>query len=141
MKGRQGRWHKHLLDDVKETRGYWKLKEEALVRTLWITRFGRGCGTVIKTDYADDDDDVNYLQIFSSSAIFKTSVIYVRLCLSKPVLYDLNDFVFKLTSECTSHMPCILSVAYSSRTTAFILVVRIIVSCSTTSIGFECFRD
>jgi hypothetical protein len=30
------------LDDLKETRGYWKLKEEALDRTVWRTGFGRG---------------------------------------------------------------------------------------------------
>jgi hypothetical protein len=28
--GRRGRRGKQLLDDVNETRGYWKLKEEAL---------------------------------------------------------------------------------------------------------------
>jgi hypothetical protein len=38
----RGRRHKQLLDDRKEMRGYWKLKEEALDRTLWKTRFGRG---------------------------------------------------------------------------------------------------
>jgi hypothetical protein len=36
--GRQGRRRKQLLDDLKKTRGYWKLKEEALDRTLWRTR-------------------------------------------------------------------------------------------------------
>jgi len=30
----QGRRRKRLLDDSKETRGSWKLKEEALLRTL-----------------------------------------------------------------------------------------------------------
>jgi hypothetical protein len=39
---RRGRRRKQLLDDLKEKRGYWKLKEEALVRTMWRTRFGRG---------------------------------------------------------------------------------------------------
>jgi len=28
--GRQGRRHKQLLDDLRQTRRYWKLKEEAL---------------------------------------------------------------------------------------------------------------
>jgi hypothetical protein len=37
--GRRGRSHKQLLDDLKETRIYWKLKEEVLDRTLWRTRF------------------------------------------------------------------------------------------------------
>jgi hypothetical protein len=32
--GRRGRRRKQLLDDLKEKRGYWKLKEEALDRTL-----------------------------------------------------------------------------------------------------------
>jgi hypothetical protein len=27
---------------VKEMRGYWTLEEEALGRTVWRTRFGRG---------------------------------------------------------------------------------------------------
>jgi hypothetical protein len=49
MMGRQGRRHKQLLDDLKEKRKYWKLKEEALDRTLWRTRFGKGCGPVIDT--------------------------------------------------------------------------------------------
>ncbi|GFG30527.1 hypothetical protein Cfor_05823 [Coptotermes formosanus] len=32
--GRRGRRRKQLLDDLRETRGYWELKEEALDRTL-----------------------------------------------------------------------------------------------------------
>ena len=32
----------------KETRRYWKLKEEALARTVWQTRFGRGYGPVVR---------------------------------------------------------------------------------------------
>jgi hypothetical protein len=39
--GRQGRRRKQLLDDLQEKKGYWKLKEEALVRTLWRIRFDR----------------------------------------------------------------------------------------------------
>ena len=39
--GRQGRRRKQLLDYLKEQRGYRKLKEEALDRSLWRTR-GRG---------------------------------------------------------------------------------------------------
>jgi hypothetical protein len=42
MTGRRGRRRKQLLDDLKEKRSYWKLKEEALDRTLWRSRFGRG---------------------------------------------------------------------------------------------------
>jgi hypothetical protein len=38
---RRGRRRKQLLDDLKEARRYWKLKEEAQDRTLWRTQFGR----------------------------------------------------------------------------------------------------
>jgi hypothetical protein len=48
VRGRRGRRRKQLLSDLKEKRGYWKLKEEALHRTLWGTRFGRGCGPVVR---------------------------------------------------------------------------------------------
>jgi hypothetical protein len=46
--GRRGRRRKQLLDDLKEKRRYWKLKEEALDRTLWRIRFGRGYGPVVR---------------------------------------------------------------------------------------------
>jgi hypothetical protein len=36
---RRGRRREKLLADLKERRGHWKLKEEALGRTLWRTRF------------------------------------------------------------------------------------------------------
>ena len=39
---RQGRLRKQLLDNLKEIRGYWKLKNEIQDRTLWRTCFGRG---------------------------------------------------------------------------------------------------
>jgi hypothetical protein len=39
--GRRERRGKQLLESLKENRGYWKLKEEVLALTLWITRFGR----------------------------------------------------------------------------------------------------
>jgi len=33
--------------DLEENRGYWKLKKEAVDRTLWTTRFGRGYEGVV----------------------------------------------------------------------------------------------
>jgi hypothetical protein len=44
---RRGRRHKKLLDDLKDRRGYYQLKEEALDRTMWRDRFGRGFGPVV----------------------------------------------------------------------------------------------
>jgi len=46
--GRQGRRRRNLLDDLKERRGYCHLKEEALDRTMWRARFGRGFGPVVR---------------------------------------------------------------------------------------------
>jgi len=45
--GRRGRRHKQLLDDLKEERGYLKLTEEVLTRTMWRIRFRRGHGLVV----------------------------------------------------------------------------------------------
>jgi hypothetical protein len=47
---RRGRRCKQLLDDLKEARRYWKLKEEAQDRTLWRTQSGKDW-TCRKTDY------------------------------------------------------------------------------------------
>ena len=46
--GRRGIRCKQLLDGLKGKKGYWKLKDEALDRTLWRTGFGRGYGPVLK---------------------------------------------------------------------------------------------
>jgi hypothetical protein len=45
---RRGRRRKKLLDDLKDRRGYSHLKEEALGRTTWRNRFGRGVGPVVR---------------------------------------------------------------------------------------------
>jgi hypothetical protein len=45
---RRGRRRRKLLDDLKERRGYSRLKEEALDRTMWRARFGRGFGPVVR---------------------------------------------------------------------------------------------
>jgi hypothetical protein len=46
--GRRGRRPKQLLDDLKETRGYWKMNAEAQGCLLWITGFGRGYGPAVR---------------------------------------------------------------------------------------------
>ena len=48
LKGRRRRIRKQILDILKETRGFCKLSEAALDRTLLKTRFGRGCGPVVR---------------------------------------------------------------------------------------------
>ena len=58
--GRRGRRGKQLPDGLKENRGYWKLKVEVPDRNVWKTRFGRGCGPVVRqtkertNEYGDD---------------------------------------------------------------------------------------
>jgi len=46
--GRRGRRRRKLLDGLKERRGYSRLKEEALDRTVWRAGFGRGFGPVVR---------------------------------------------------------------------------------------------
>jgi len=46
--GRRGRRRRKLLDGRRERTGYSHLKEEALDRTMWTARFGRGFGLVVK---------------------------------------------------------------------------------------------
>jgi len=44
--GRQGRRHKQLWAVLKERRGYWKLKEEAVDHTVWRICFQKSSGPV-----------------------------------------------------------------------------------------------
>jgi hypothetical protein len=46
--GRRGRRRRKLLDNLEERRGYSHLKEEAMDRTMWRARFGRGFGPVVR---------------------------------------------------------------------------------------------
>jgi hypothetical protein len=46
--GRRGRRRRKVLDDLEERGGYYYLKEEALDRTVWSARFGRGFGPVVR---------------------------------------------------------------------------------------------
>ena len=45
---RRGRRYKQLLDDLMGKRGYCKLKQEALNRVLWRTRFERAYGPLAR---------------------------------------------------------------------------------------------
>jgi hypothetical protein len=46
--GRRGRRSRKLVDNLKERRGYSHLKEEALDRTTWRARFGKGFEPVVR---------------------------------------------------------------------------------------------
>ena len=45
---RRGRRRKKLRDDLKDRKVHYHLKEEALDRTMWRNRFGRGVGPVVR---------------------------------------------------------------------------------------------
>jgi hypothetical protein len=46
--GRRWKRRRKLLDDLQERRGYSHLKVEALDRTMWTARFGRGFRLVVR---------------------------------------------------------------------------------------------
>jgi hypothetical protein len=48
--GRGGRRREQLLDDVKETRGCWKLKEETLDCNVWRNGVRKRLGTCRKAN-------------------------------------------------------------------------------------------
>jgi hypothetical protein len=50
MTVRSGRRRKQLLNNLRETRLYWRLKKEALDRTGWKTRFERGFGPAVRLE-------------------------------------------------------------------------------------------
>ena len=52
--GRRGKRSKQLLDDLKENIDYYKLRQETLERSQWISGFRRGCEPVVilvQTEY------------------------------------------------------------------------------------------
>ena len=69
---RRGRRRNKLLGNLKDRRGYCQLKEEALDRTMWRNRFGRGFGPVV-WQITDNDDEptcsMNYELIYQLNAI------------------------------------------------------------------------
>ena len=48
MTGRRLRRRKQLMGDIKEKRGYWEYKEEALIFNLWRNGFGRISGPAVR---------------------------------------------------------------------------------------------
>ena len=73
MTRRRGRRRKKLLDDLKDRRGYCHLKEEALDRSMWRDRFGRGFEPVVRL--LDDDEKNMQLDLNISSVESQIPVI------------------------------------------------------------------
>ena len=79
---RRGRRRKKLLDDLKDRRGYFHLKEDASDRTMWRNRFGRGFGPVVRQTTEKDK--------ISSVLLFRFS-LYSTLFSHLPVSLPLNS--------------------------------------------------
>jgi len=79
LKGRRGRRRKQLLDDLKETRGYWKLKEEAPDHTLWRSGFGRGSGNCLNPLQAELNPICHLLALLGARHILHISRIRVKV--------------------------------------------------------------
>ena len=71
---RRGRRRKKLLDNLKDRRGYYHLKEEALDRTMWRHRFGGGFGPVVRqnTEWMNVQDS-------NLNSTFRTSDTFIRI--------------------------------------------------------------
>jgi hypothetical protein len=78
---RRGRPCKHLLNDFKEARGHYKLKEEALDRTLRRIGFGRGCGPVVRqtTYWMNGWMDVRHSSLWCQYFIHLRSVFSYKI--------------------------------------------------------------
>ena len=75
--GRRKRWRrrKKLLDELTETRKLWKLREEAVDRTLWRTRLGRGYGSVVRQEYV-----TTIFICVSVLLMYRVVSLYTSLC-------------------------------------------------------------
>ena len=75
MTGRRGRRRKKLLDDFKETRGYWKFKQEALNHTCGKLPLKR-LWTYRKTDHEKNEtrSSIRIETLFFSSLLVDLSV-------------------------------------------------------------------
>ena len=67
--GRQGRRRWKLLDNLMEKRGYPHLKEEALDRTMWRARFGKGFGPVVRQTAKSMNQDLSSPVLSGKSCI------------------------------------------------------------------------
>jgi len=81
-----GRRRKQLLDDVKEKRRYWKLKDRAVDCTLWITHFGRSYGPLVR-QYA-----VNQCwEVGDSCTVYQTTVPLGRITWLRTMGWVVNN--------------------------------------------------
>ena len=66
--GRRGRRHKQMLDILKERRGHWKLKEEAVDRPSFENSLGKRLWTCRKTGNAMNE-------CYSTNSFWKKNIL------------------------------------------------------------------
>jgi hypothetical protein len=93
MTGRRGGRRKQLLDDLKKKRRYWKLKEEALDRTLWRTRFGREYGPVTRQDYSMNEFFMPYSLVCSTSPTSYSGILSRKVSESNDIRHGVWSFL------------------------------------------------
>jgi len=112
--GRWGRKCKQLLNYFKEKKRYWKLRVEAIVRTVWRTGFGRSCGPVVRqtTEWMNEwmnvillicrNDTVRYGHLSSQNMkeikvkrFYSTSITTIRI-FRLHILYCHSQFIMKM---------------------------------------------
>ena len=83
VRGRRGRRCRKLLDDLKESRGYSHLKEEALNCTMWRAGFGRGFEAVVRQTTKWMNEWMNeWMNAWHTTSEHPSySGIYLMLCL------------------------------------------------------------
>ena len=86
--GRRGRKRRKLLDDLKERKGYSQLKEEALDRTMWTARFGRGFGPVVRQNTKCMNTGLHYIEFKLSPLILCLNVL-AGIAMDHPLLAGL----------------------------------------------------
>jgi len=94
--GRQGRRRAKLLDELKERRGYSHLKEEALDRTVWRARFGRGFGPVVRQttkwmmiEWMNYDTVCGHMSVYERPYMFLQQVSATSCTANKSVCFNL----------------------------------------------------
>jgi hypothetical protein len=108
--GRRGRWCKQLLHALTEKSEYWKLKEEALDRSQWRTRFGRGYRPVVR----QTAEWMNLSESFGSVCLSEMAQVRVQsaysvrnvstksVCFAGSSILFIRMVIFKVVAVCES---------------------------------------
>ena len=101
--GRQGRSRKQLLDDLKERRVYWEVKEEALDRTVWWIIFEKTMDLSLRKNNIWKNAGTKNVQqvmlqcqvqlIYSAKVSLFFSITLEHVDAFVPFCYEFNDSV------------------------------------------------